>query len=162
MKTAIYPGTFDPVTNGHLDVLKRACRIFDKVIIAVAANPEKEPLFSIEDRLTLVSENLPPDLKVEVHSFDWLLVETAKEFGATAIIRGLRAISDFEYEFQMTHMNRELDPDIETIFFMPNEVYFFTSSSLIKDVARHGGDITKFVPPSVAKALAKRFGYPEE
>ncbi len=158
MKTAIYPGTFDPVTNGHLDVLKRACRIFDKVIIAVAANPEKEPLFSIEDRLTLVSENLPPDLKVEVHSFDWLLVETAKEFDATAIIRGLRAISDFEYEFQMTHMNRELDPDIETIFFMPNEVYFFTSSSLIKDVARHGGDITKFVPPSVAKALAKRFG----
>ena len=162
MKTAIYPGTFDPVTNGHLDVLKRACRIFDKVIIAVAANPDKEPLFSIEDRLTLIRENLPPDLNVEVHSFDGLLVDTAKEFDATAIIRGLRAISDFEFEFQMTHMNRELNPDIETIFFMPNEVYFFTSSSLIKDVARHGGDITKFVPPSVAKALTKRFGYPEE
>ena len=158
MKTAIYPGTFDPVTNGHLDVLKRACRIFDKVIIGVTANPDKEPLFSIEDRLTLIRENLPRDLNVEVHSFDGLLVDTAKDFDATAIIRGLRAISDFEFEFQMTHMNRELDADIETIFFMPNEVYFFTSSSLIKDVARHKGDITKFVPPSVAKALAKRFG----
>ncbi len=162
MKIAIYPGTFDPVTNGHLDVLNRACRLFDKVIIAVAANPDKEPLFSIEDRLTLIRENLPRDLNVEVHSFDGLLVDTAKEFDATAIIRGLRAISDFEFEFQMTHMNRELDPDIETIFFMPNEVYFFTSSSLIKDVARHKGDITKLVPASVAKALAKRFGYPEE
>ena len=158
MKTAIYPGTFDPVTNGHLDVLKRACRIFDKVIIGVTANPDKEPLFSIEDRLTLIRENLPRDLNVEAHSFDGLLVDTAKDFDATAIIRGLRAISDFEFEFQMTHMNRELDADIETIFFMPNEVYFFTSSSLIKDVALHKGDITKFVPPSVAKALAERFG----
>ena len=158
MKTAIYPGTFDPVTNGHLDVLSRACRIFDKVIIAVAANPDKQPLFSIEDRLTLIRENLPQDLNVEVHSFDGLLVNSARDFKATAIIRGLRAISDFEIEFQMTHMNRELNADIETIFFMPNEVYFFTSSSLIKDVARHKGDITKFVPPSVAKALAKRFG----
>lgn len=158
MKTAIYPGTFDPVTNGHLDVLSRACRIFDKVIIAVAANPDKQPLFSIEDRLTLIRENLPPDLNVEVHSFDGLLVNSARDFKATAIIRGLRAISDFEIEFQMTHMNRELNADIETIFFMPNEVYFFTSSSLIKDVARHKGDISKLVPPSVAKALAKRFG----
>ena len=158
MKTAIYPGTFDPVTNGHLDVLSRACRIFDKVIIAVAANPDKQPLFSIEDRLTLIRENLPQDLNVEVHSFDGLLVNSARDFKATAIIRGLRAISDFEIEFQMTHMNRELNADIETIFFMPNEVYFFTSSSLIKDVARHKGDISKLVPPSVAKALAKRFG----
>lgn len=158
MKTAIYPGTFDPVTNGHLDVLSRACRIFDKVIIAVAANPDKQPLFSIEDRLTLIRENLPQDLNVEVHSFDGLLVNSARDFKVTAIIRGLRAISDFEIEFQMTHMNRELNADIETIFFMPNEVYFFTSSSLIKDVARHKGDISKLVPPSVAKALAKRFG----
>ncbi len=158
MKSAIYPGTFDPVTNGHLDVLSRACLIFDKVIVAVAANPDKQPLFSIEERLTLIRENLPQDLNVEVHSFDGLLVDTAKEFDATAIIRGLRAISDFEFEFQMTHMNRKLNPDIETIFFMPNEVYFFTSSSLVKDVARHKGDISQLVPPSVAKALAKRFG----
>ena len=158
MKTAIYPGTFDPVTNGHLDVLSRACRIFDKVIIAVAANPDKQPLFSIEDRLTLIRENLPQDLNVEVHSFDGLLVNSARDFKVTAIIRGLRAISDFEIEFQMTHMNRELNADIETIFFMPNEVYFFTSSSLIKDVARHKGDISKLVPPSVAKALTKCFG----
>jgi pantetheine-phosphate adenylyltransferase len=155
MKTAIYPGTFDPVTNGHLDVLERACGICSKVIIAIAEMNAKQTLFTVEERIQLIKENLPTQKNVSVTSFNCLLVDFAVEIGAEVIIRGLRAVSDFDFEFQMTQMNRHFNPDIETIFLMPTQEYFFTSSSLIKDVAGYSEKIGKFVPPNVAKALKK-------
>ncbi len=158
MSVAIYPGTFDPVTNGHLDVLRRACRIFETVIIAVAPNRGKAPMFSSELRMALIQENLGNGLNAEVSAFDGLLVDFARQCGAIAIVRGLRAVSDFEFEFQMTQMNRELDPALETIFFMPNEDYFYTSSNIVKEVAQFDAQrIRKFVPPNVAEALARRY-----
>jgi pantetheine-phosphate adenylyltransferase len=153
MKLAIYPGTFDPITNGHLDVLERATRIFDRVLIAVARNEDKQPLFSEEKRLALIKENLHDHPRVEAVVFGGLLIEFAREKGAAAIVRGLRALSDFEYEFQMALMNRRLYPDMETIFLMPHEAHSYTSSRLIKQVNAFGGDITHFVPPNVVKAL---------
>lgn len=157
MKRAIYPGTFDPVTNGHLDILFRACKIFDEVIIAVASNEEKRPFFTVEERVELIKANLKPESNVRVLAFDNLLVDFAKEIEASAIVRGLRAISDFEFEFQMTQMNRHLDDSIETIFLMPNQENFFTSSRIIKQVATYGGHIEKLVPENVHLALKKRF-----
>ena len=157
MRLAIYPGTFDPITNGHLDILNRAARIFDRIIIAVALNEDKEPLFSLEERIHLIEGNIPESDEITVASLDGLLVDYAREVGATAILRGLRAVSDFEYEFQMALMNRHLSDDVETIFLMPTQDSFFTSSRLIKQVARYSGNIGRLVPTNVANALARKF-----
>lgn len=153
MNLCIYPGTFDPITCGHLDVLHRAARLFDRVTVAIAENREKGPLFTPEERLELVKENITDLPNVSVVTFNGLLVEFAAQQKATAIIRGLRALTDFEFEFQMALMNRRLSPQIETIFVMPAEAYSYTSSNLVKQVARYGGDVTPFVPPNVARAL---------
>ena len=153
MKLAIYPGTFDPITYGHLDVLDRATRIFDRVLISVARNNDKRPLFSEQERLALIEANLTDQPAVKAIAFDGLLIDFAREQGATAIVRGLRALSDFEYEFQMALMNRRLYANMETIFLMPHEAYSYTSSRLIKQVNAYGGDVSHFVPPNVVEAL---------
>lgn len=159
-RIGVYAGTFDPVTNGHLDVLRRAARIFDKVIIAVAPNPFKGPMFNVEERMELIRGCTRDEEKIEVATFDGLLVDFAKQRGAIALIRGLRAVSDFDFEFQMTQMNRELNPQMETLFFMPNQDYFFTSSTIVKQVAKFEPErIAKFVPLNVAAAMRKRFGH---
>lgn len=155
MRHCIYPGTFDPITHGHLDVLGRAAKLFDRVTVAIADNPGKSPLFSVEQRLAMVRPNVEPFGNVIVTSFNGLLVDFAVAQGATAIIRGLRALSDFEFEFNMALMNRHLKPQIETIFVMPNEQFSYTSSTLVKQVAKYGGDISHFVPANVATALLK-------
>ena len=157
MRHCIYPGTFDPITYGHLDVLGRATRLFDRVTVAIADNPGKGPLFTTAQRLEIVRPNLEQFPNVSLTSFDGLLVDFAVEQKAIAIIRGLRALSDFEFEFNMALMNRHLKPEIETIFVMPNESYSYTSSNLVKQVARYGGDVSNFVPPNVAEALKKAF-----
>lgn len=157
MKTAIYPGSFDPITNGHLDVIQRARHIFDKIVVAVAHNPIKEPLFSSEERVELIKTNVKGDPNIEVIAFDGLIVDLAKELNAVALIRGLRAISDFEHEFQMAQMNRHLDDDIETIFLMPNESYFFTSSSLVKQIFKFTDREKHLIPLNVQAALSKKF-----
>ena len=154
MSIAIYPGTFDPVTNGHLDVLKRASKMFEQVIVAVSAdNTDKKTAFNCEKRVSMLSENIHGFLNVAVESFDGLLVDYAKGVGASVVVRGLRAVSDFEYEFQMAQMNRHLDSELETIFLMPNEKYFYTSSSLIKQVHLFGNRETALVPENVSIAL---------
>ena len=154
MSVALYPGTFDPVTNGHLDVLSRATRLFDRVIVAVSGtSSSKQTLFDAETRVSLVRENISGNDRVSVEAFDGLLVDYAKERGASVLVRGLRAVSDFEYEFQMAQMNRHLDPDLETIFLMPNEKYFYTSSQLIKQVHLYGNRETDLVPHNVLVAL---------
>jgi len=153
MRHCIYPGTFDPITYGHLDVLARAAKLFDRVTVAIAENAGKGPLFTTEQRLQLVGENVRQFPNVGVTSFGGLLVDFALAQKADAIIRGLRALSDFEFEFNMALMNRHLQPKIETIFVMPNEQFSYTSSSLVKQVAKFGGDVGHFVPPDVAAAL---------
>ena len=153
MKHCIYPGTFDPITNGHLDVLERASRLFERVTVAVALVTTKSPLFSAEQRVAFVKTNIGRMKNVEVVSFDGLLVDFARQQKAHAIIRGLRALSDFEFEFNMALMNRHLEPKVETIFVMPNEAYSYTSSSLVKQIAKLGGDVAHFVPANVAEAL---------
>lgn len=155
MRHCIYPGTFDPITYGHLDVLQRAARLFDKVTLAVAHNPGKGPLFSPEQRVAMIEANLAELPNVAVVTFEGLLVDFAVAQQATAIIRGLRALSDFEFEFNMALMNRHLNPKIETIFVMPAESFSYTSSHLVKQVAKYGGDVTKFVPANVAAALTE-------
>jgi len=158
MSMAVYAGTFDPVTYGHLDVLHRAAKIFDTVIIAVAPNTGKNPMFTVEERMDMIREACAGDKNILVETLDGLLVDYAKARGATVLIRGLRVISDFEYEFQMTQMNRELQPSLETLFFMPSQKYAFTSSTIVKQVARYDTDrIANHVPPCVAAALKKRF-----
>ncbi len=157
MRHCIYPGTFDPMTYGHLDVLSRAARLFDTVTMAIAHNPGKKPFFTPEQRLEMIRPNITHLPNVSLTTFDGLLVDFAVEQKAHAIIRGLRALSDFEFEFNMALMNRHLNPDIETIFVMPNESYSYTSSNLVKQVARYGGDISHFVPPNVAEALRTAF-----
>jgi pantetheine-phosphate adenylyltransferase len=157
MKLCIYPGTFDPFTNGHLDVLERAAKLFGHVRVAIAIDSTKAPLFSPARRVALIKANLHGLPNVDVVSFEGLLVEFARQQKAQAIIRGLRALSDFEFEFNMALMNRHLDPGVETIFVMPNEAYSYTSSSLVKQIAKLGGDVRKFVPPNVAKALRESF-----
>ena len=157
MKHCIYPGTFDPVTYGHLDVLGRAARLFERVTMAVADNPGKGPLFTVEQRLDLLREATAAMPNVTVTSFNGLLVEFALAQKDDAIIRGLRALSDFEFEFNMALMNRHLQPTCETLFVMPNEAYSYTSSNLVKQVAKYGGDVSHFVPPNVASALRDIF-----
>ena len=159
MKTAIYPGTFDPITNGHLDVINRASHIFDTVIVAVADNQSKSPLFSAGERVELVRENVDQYPGVSVRSFDGLIVDLARELGAVALIRGLRAVSDFEYEFQMAQMNRHLEDSVETIFLMPNEEYFFTSSHLVKQVFKFTDREKHLIPANVHAALSRKFGH---
>jgi pantetheine-phosphate adenylyltransferase len=153
MKTAIYPGTFDPVTNGHIDILERALKLFDKVIITIARNTEKNPLFTEEERITLLRQVTKRFKNVEVDSFEGLLVEYVQKRSAISVVRGLRAMTDFEYELQMALMNRKLDDTMETIFLMPNEKYTYLSSNFVREIARLGGDVSKFVPPVVLKAL---------
>lgn len=154
--TAIYPGTFDPITNGHSDLIQRACRLFDRVIVAIAANPKKAPLFTLEERVALAEGVLDGMEKVEVCGFDCLLADFARQRGAAVILRGLRAVSDFEYEFQLAGMNRRLAPGVETIFLTPAEKYTFISSSLVKEVAALGGEVEDFVDPTVKAALKNR------
>jgi pantetheine-phosphate adenylyltransferase len=157
MRHCIYPGTFDPLTNGHLDVLDRATKLFDRITVAISHNPGKAPVFSAEQRLDLVQANIGKYPHVTATIFDGLLVEFAVAQKADAIIRGLRALSDFEFEFNMALMNRHLQPRIETLFVMPHEQFSYTSSSLVKQVARYGGDISHFVPANVAAALSTAF-----
>jgi len=154
--TAIYPGTFDPITNGHTDLIERASRLFDQVIVAVAVNPGKQPMFSLDERVYLATRVLDHLPNVEVSGFDSLLVDYVRQRGARVILRGLRAVSDFEYEFQLAGMNRRLAPDVETIFLTPAEQYAYISSSLVKEVANHGGDVSEFVPTHVMAALNDR------
>ena len=157
MRRAIYPGSFDPVTNGHLDVIDRARKLFDEVVVAVAHNDEKQPLFSLEQRLDLLRETAGKIENVRVAEFSGLLVEFARTQNAGAVIRGLRAVSDFEFEFQMALMNRKLEAAVETIFLMPKEEYTYLSSRLVKEIARLGGDVSEFVPALVATVLGKKF-----
>jgi pantetheine-phosphate adenylyltransferase len=157
MRRAIYPGSFDPVTNGHLDIIERARKLFDEVIVAVAHNDEKQPLLSLEERLDLLRETAGKIDNVRIAQFKGLLVEFATAEKAGAVIRGLRAVSDFEFEFQMALMNRKLDAGVETIFLMPKEEYTYLSSRIVKEIARLGGDVSGFVPPAVASTLSKKF-----
>ena len=156
MRRAIYPGSFDPVTNGHLDVIDRARKLFDEVIVAVAHNDQKKPLFTLDERLALLRETIGTLPNVQIAPLDGLLVEFAVSQNATAVVRGLRAVSDFEFEFQMALMNRNLEPRVETIFLMPKEEYTYLSSRIVKEIARLGGDVAKFVPPLVAGKLRER------
>jgi len=157
-EAAICAGTFDPLTLGHLDVIERASRIFPRVVIAVATNPGKNPLFTLEERIDLVRQSVAHLEGIEVDSFDGLLVDFAESKGVRVIVRGLRAFSDFEYEFQMALTNRKLKPQLETIFLMPKQDYSYVSSSNVRTVASLGGDISQFVPPPVKRALEGRFG----
>jgi len=155
-KRAIFPGSFDPVTNGHLDILKRALKLFDEVIVAVLINEGKEPLFTIEERMELIRRSMPQD-RITIISFKGLLVEAARAHEASAIVRGLRAVSDFEYECQIAMMNRELAPEIETTFLMTQANFSFVSSRLVKEVVRLGADPSHLVPPTVIEALHQKF-----
>ena len=156
MRTAIYPGSFDPLTNGHLDVVQRAAKLFDRIIEAVAKNEGKKPLFTLAERLKLVKESVAHLPNVEADSFDGLLVEYVVQKKAQAIVRGLRAVSDFEFEFQLALMNRKLNENVETIFMMPKDTYTFLSSRIVKEIARLGGDVSQFVGPNVQRALKKK------
>jgi pantetheine-phosphate adenylyltransferase len=157
MRIAIYPGSFDPLTNGHLDMIRRALTMFDRVVVAIANNVRKAPLFTVEERKAQIIEALQHDGRVEVDAFEGLLVEYVKRRGANIVVRGLRALADFEYEFQLAHMNRRLGVDIDTIFLMTSEKDFYVSSSLVKEVAQFGGDVTGLVPKNVQEALERRF-----
>lgn len=156
MKTAIYPGTFDPITFGHADVIQRAAEIFGKVIVAVAQNPAKQPMFTDEERVRMIRTVVKPFRNVEVDRFEGLLVAYARKKHATAIVRGLRAISDFEYEFQMALTNRKLAADITTVFLMPHEKYTYLNSSIVREMARLGGDVSEFVPRNVRRELLRK------
>ncbi|ACY17458.1 pantetheine-phosphate adenylyltransferase [Haliangium ochraceum] len=159
---AVYPGTFDPVTNGHLDILERSLALFDRVIVALAENVRKEPVFSVSERVAFIEGGVGEHGgKLSFDAFDGLLVEYCKRVGARFIVRGLRALADFEYEFQFAHMNRRLAPGLDTVFFMTDERNHYVSSSLVKEVARFGGDITGLVPPQVAEALAAKYSNSE-
>ena len=156
MKIGVYPGTFDPITHGHTDIITRSLRVFDKVIVAVAPNPGKRPLFDVAERVEMVRIVTKELVQVEVEAFDGLLVQYVRQRSARAVIRGLRAISDFEHEFQMALINRKLDSAVETVFFMPREEYSYLTSSIIKEVASLGGALKDFVHPEVAKRLRQR------
>ena len=155
MKLGIYPGTFDPITNGHIDLIKRSLVLFERVVVAIAPSPHKNPLFEVQDRLAMIREALSGQNRVEAEVFDGLLVDYVKKRKAVAIIRGLRAVSDFEYEMQMALMNRKLDSDIETVFLMPSEEYSYLTSTIVKGVAMYGGDVSDLVPAVVWRYFKK-------
>jgi pantetheine-phosphate adenylyltransferase len=157
---AVFPGSFDPITNGHLDIVDRGLGIFERVRMAILINPEKQPLFSVEERVAIIREAYRANPRVEVDTFSGLLVDYAERVGASVIIRGIRAISDFEYEFQMALMNRRLNPQIETVFMMPAESYSYVSSRLVKEVFQLGGRVSDVVPPVVEKRLREKYGAP--
>src|SRR5580765_1043957 len=156
-RTAIYPGSFDPLTKGHEDLIRRSLSLADRVVVAVAVNPSKQPLFPVAERLALLQAAMGDDPRVAFQSFDGLLAEFAKTVGASIVVRGLRAVSDFEYEFQMALMNRQLHPSLETVFLVPSIETTYVSSSLVREVARFGGDVGSMVHPAVAEALRRRF-----
>ncbi|SHE57684.1 Phosphopantetheine adenylyltransferase [Thermoanaerobacter uzonensis DSM 18761] len=157
MKTAIYPGSFDPVTYGHIDIIKRGANLFDRLIVAVLLNPSKKPLFSVEERVELLKAVTYDISNVEIDYFDGLLVDYAKKVNANAIIKGLRMVSDFEYEFQMALINKKLNPSVETIFLMTNAKYGYLSSSVVKEIAQFGGCLSEFVPDIVTQKLKEKF-----
>ena len=154
-RIAVYPGTFDPVTNGHIDIIQRSIRLFDKIVVAVALNPRKNPMFPIEQRVDFIQKGLKELKNIEVLPFNNLLIDFAQSKKASVIIKGLRAVSDFEYELQMGLMNRNLDEKMETLFMIPSQEFSFLSSNFVKEIARHGGDVHKLVPRSVAKNLIR-------
>jgi pantetheine-phosphate adenylyltransferase len=160
-RLAVYPGSFDPLTNGHVDIIERGVRLFDRVVVSILRNPGKEPLFSVDERVAIVREVFKDSPNVEVDTFQGLLVEYAKARQASAIVRGLRAVADFEYELQMALMNRHLSADLETVFMMPAEQYTYVSSRLIKEIAALGGSLTGLVPPIVESRLRARRPFPE-
>lgn len=155
--TAVYPGTFDPITKGHVDLIKRTLRLFDRIIVLVADNPRKRTLFTVQERIALIRGCFKGNRRIRVQDYHGLTVDFMKQSGAAAMIRGLRAISDFEYEFQMVLTNRKLNTEVETIFLMPDEKYAYMNSSVVKEVAQFGGDLSKFVTPNVKKALKQKF-----
>ena len=157
MKTIVYPGTFDPITNGHVDLIERASKLFDKIVIGIASNQKKRPLFTIDERIHLATVAVAHLDNVEIKGFDYLLVNFVKDCNAEAVMRGLRAVSDFEYEFQLANMNRALSPELESIFLTPSEKFSYSSSSLIREISALKGDASKFVPPHVAAALLEKF-----
>jgi pantetheine-phosphate adenylyltransferase len=155
-RTAVYPGSFDPLTNGHVAIIQRGLKVFDRLVVAVANNPAKNPMFTVAERKAMITEALGDDPRIEVDSFDALLVDYARRKGVHTVLRGLRAVSDFEYEFQIANMNRHLLPDVETVFVMTGEDYFFVSARLVREVATFGGDVSAFVPANVLEALARK------
>jgi len=159
-RIAIYPGSFDPLTNGHVAIIQRGLNLFDRLVVAVANNPQKSPLFSVEERKAFILEALGNDPRIEVDSFDGLMVEYARRRGVHTVLRGLRAVSDFEYEFQLANMNRKLMPEFESVFVMTGEDYFYLSSRLVREVATFGGDVRGLVPPHVAEAMYGKLGRP--
>jgi pantetheine-phosphate adenylyltransferase len=161
-RSAVYPGTFDPITRGHIDLMERSCRLFDRLVVAIARNPQKKPLFTAEERLEMARESLAHIDCVEVVIFDTLLIDLARDQGCRAIVRGLRAISDFEYELQIALLNRKMAPDLETVFLTPSYKYVYLSSSIVKELATYRGDVADFVPPPVEKRLREKFPAPPQ
>lgn len=157
VRSAIYPGSFDPLTNGHLSLIQRGLKMFDSLVVAIAVNPKKTPLFSVEERRELIKEALGNDPRIEVADFQGLLVDFAKARGINVVLRGLRAVSDFEFEFQLANMNRRLSPELETVFMMTGEDYFYISSNLVREVASFGGNVEGTVPPNVLEKLKARY-----
>ena len=161
-RIAIYPGSFDPVTNGHIDIVARGLKLFDLIVVAILHNPHKKALFSVDERMSMLRESMKKFQGLEFDHFDGLLVDYAKRRGANAILRGMRAVSDFEYEFQLALMNRKLDRDIQTVFLMTGLRWSFTSSTIIKEAATFGGDVSDMVPSNVNHIIRQKFGYPDE
>ncbi|MCB9593838.1 MAG: pantetheine-phosphate adenylyltransferase [Sandaracinaceae bacterium] len=158
MSLAIYPGSFDPITNGHVSILRSGLVCFDRLIVAVLRNPKKQSLFTVEERVEMIQEEFAGESNIEVDSFDGLLVDYCRRKNVRVVLRGLRAVADFEYELQMANMNRHLNKEIETVFIMANDAYFYVSSNIVKEAAMLGGDVSKLVPPSVASRLASKLG----
>ncbi len=158
MSVALYPGSFDPITNGHVSIIESGLVCFDKLVIAVLRNPKKQSLFSVEERVEMIREEFASTPNIEVDSFDGLLVDYCRRKGIRVVLRGLRAVADFEYELQMANMNRHLNEDVETVFLMANDAYFYVSSNIVKEAAMLGGDVSRLVPPSVAKRLRAKLG----